>query len=242
MARVRELRYGADPSQFAELSIPVGIDGPVPVAVIVHGGFWRSRYDLALGRPLAVTLPPRGWAALNVEYRRVGNGGGFPPRWPMSAPPSTRWPPWRTPGPDARRRHRALGGWAAGGVGGDPHRTRRGRDRRRRPGRVLDLRRAASDRLGEGATQAFLGGTPGDVPERYDAASPIEHVPLGVPVLCVHGRRDVNVPIGQSEAFVAAAVAAGDDAELLVVDGDHFVVIDPARPAWAAVLEWLDHL
>ncbi len=81
---------------------------------------------------------------------------------------------------------------------------------------------------------------PDDVPERYDDASPIEHLPLGVPVLCVHGRDDTNVPIGQSERFVAAAQAAGDDATLEIVDGDHFVVIDPAAGAWAAVLGWLD--
>ena len=59
---------------------------------------------------------------------------------------------------------------------------------------VLDLRAAAGEQLGAGATQAFLGGGPDEVPERYDHASPIEHVPLGVPVLCVHGRDDANVP------------------------------------------------
>ena len=51
---------------------------------------------------------------------------------------------------------------------------------------------------------------------------------------------DTNVPIGQSERFVAAARAAGDDATLEIVDGDHFVVIDPAAGAWATVLGWLD--
>ena len=105
---------------------------------------------------------------------------------------------------------------------------------------VLDLRRAAADRLGNGAVQAFLGGGPADVPDRYDEASPIERLPLGVPVLCVHGRDDVDVPLGQSEAFVDVAVAAADRAELVTVDGDHFVVMDPAGGAWSTVLDWLD--
>ena len=74
----------------------------------------------------------------------------------------------------------------------------------------------------------------------YAAASPIDRLPLGVPLLCVHGRADDIVPISQSEDFVAAARAAGDDAELVAVDGDHFVVIDPASDAWAAVLDFLD--
>jgi dipeptidyl aminopeptidase/acylaminoacyl peptidase len=105
---------------------------------------------------------------------------------------------------------------------------------------VLDLRRAAIDRLGAGATQEFLGGEPTEVPERYDEASPIEHLPLGVPMLCVHGRADANVPLEQSEDFVAAAQDAGDSAELQAVDGDHFVVIDPSSDAWACALRWLD--
>ncbi|MFD1237097.1 alpha/beta hydrolase, partial [Pseudonocardia benzenivorans] len=72
------LAYGSDPSQFGELSLPpdgVDVRGTV---VVVHGGFWRARYDLALGRPLATTLASSGFAAWNVEYRRVGLGGGWP--------------------------------------------------------------------------------------------------------------------------------------------------------------------
>ena len=77
MIQCESVRYGDHPEQFAELLRPDG-DEPVPVAVIIHGGFWRAKWDLALGRPLADTLPARGWAALNIEYRRVGNGGGYP--------------------------------------------------------------------------------------------------------------------------------------------------------------------
>lgn len=238
---VREVRYGADPSQFAELSIPLGTDGPPPVAVVIHGGFWRSAYDLSLGRPLAATLPPRGWAALNVEYRRVGGGGGFAATLADVAAAIDALAALVEP-LDLTRvvtiGHSAggqLAAWAATRVDAAVAVTavvaQAG---------VLDLRRAAADRLGNGATQAFLGGEPSDVPERYDVASPIEQLPLGVPVLCIHGRGDANVPLSQSEAFVAVATASGDDAELITVDGDHFVLIDPASGAWSTVLDWLD--
>ncbi|MEJ7703545.1 MAG: alpha/beta hydrolase [Geodermatophilaceae bacterium] len=69
--------YGPDPSQFGELYLPRS-GGPFPVIVVIHGGFWRSAYDLSLGTPLAEDLAGRGYAAWNLEYRRLGNGGGWP--------------------------------------------------------------------------------------------------------------------------------------------------------------------
>ncbi len=69
-------RYGPHPAQFGELTRPEGTSrGTV---VVIHGGFWRARYDLSLGRPLAADLAARGYTAWNLEYRRVGNGGGWP--------------------------------------------------------------------------------------------------------------------------------------------------------------------
>ena len=68
--------YGEDPSQFGELTLPAG--RPRGVVVVLHGGFWKAEYDLDLGRPLAAALAAAGWAAWNLEYRRVGGGGGAP--------------------------------------------------------------------------------------------------------------------------------------------------------------------
>ena len=55
-------------------------DGPAPVAVVIHGGFWRAGYGRKLMRPLCEDLAERGWIAWNVEYRRLGHGsgGGWP--------------------------------------------------------------------------------------------------------------------------------------------------------------------
>ena len=72
-------RYGRHRSQVAELFLPSG-SGPHPVVVLIHGGCWRARYDRHLMDDLAGDLAARGWAAWNVEYRRVGPraGGGWP--------------------------------------------------------------------------------------------------------------------------------------------------------------------
>ena len=63
-----------------------------------------------------------------------------------------------------------------------------------------------------------------------------------MPVRCVHGTDDSTVPISQSRAYVAAARAAGDDAELVEVPGDHFALIDPRTPAWKRTVEVLTGL
>jgi len=255
---VQTLRYGEDQSQFVELTLPVSASGPLPVAVVIHGGFWRSAYALDLGRPLAATLPDRGWAALNIEYRRVGNGGGYPATLDDVAAAIdllavAGLAAAREKGLDLDLTRVVTIGHSAGGHLAAWAATRLGQD----PGSpgsgpavavsavvsqagVLDLRASARDGLGADAAQAFLGGDPDTVPGRYDEVSPIERLPLGVPTLCVHASADGNVPISQSERFVEAAEAAGDDTELSTVDGDHFVVIEPRDPSWALVLDWLD--
>ncbi|MBJ7340216.1 alpha/beta hydrolase [Mycolicibacterium sp.] len=225
--------YGDHPSQFAELSLPVGRD-LAPVVVIVHGGYWSAMYGLELGRPLAADLVGRGFAALNVEYRRVGGGGGWPQTGEdvAAAVDALRD---RAPGRLDLSRVVGLGhsaggqlaGWLAARRGGAVPLTgavlQAG---------VLDLVRGAEVGLGGGAVEGFLGGSPTERPDVYAQASPIARVPLGVPTVCVHGTTDSLVPIEQSQRFVAAATAAGDRAELQTFDGDHFDPITVGTPAW----------
>ena len=89
---------------------------------------------------------------------------------------------------------------------------------------------------------ALLGGSPGQVPARYAVADPVALLPTGVRVVCVHGTADDVVPISQSEAYVAAATAAGDDATLVRVPGGHFEHLDPATPDLDALREALARL
>lgn len=235
-----EIGYGDAPEQFGELTRPQGESRGV--VVVIHGGFWKAAYDLSLGRPLAESLAAEGWTAWNLEYRRVGNGGGVPATLDDVAA-----------GIDALADvdgldlstvltlgHSAgghLATWAAG----------RGRYERWRPARVqvtgvvsqagvLDLRAAHRDGLGGGAVEAFLGRPPGPADDDVD---PARQMPLDVPVVCVHGRDDAIVPLSQSSDYVAAASAAGAEAELVEVAGDHFVVIDTGSEAWSLTLEAL---
>ncbi|MGI4983644.1 MAG: alpha/beta hydrolase family protein [Janthinobacterium lividum] len=73
------LRYGDAPSQKVELFLPAG-QGPFPVAVLLHGGCWNSRYEgLPQLHAMAAGFARQGIAVWNVEYRRVDEaGGGYP--------------------------------------------------------------------------------------------------------------------------------------------------------------------
>jgi pimeloyl-ACP methyl ester carboxylesterase len=83
-----------------------------------------------------------------------------------------------------------------------------------------------------------MGGSPNDVPERYAAASPAALLPLGVRQVLVHGTDDRVVPFAFSEAYGAAAVARGDDARLVPLQGaGHFEPIDSTSPALRAIVE-----
>ncbi|MDP3893818.1 S9 family peptidase [Nocardioides sp.] len=239
---IERIRYGAHPAQFADLHRPAGDSRGV--VVVIHGGFWRAAYDLGLGEPLARSLAEEGWTAWNLEYRRVGNGGGAPATVDDVAA-----------GIDALADVADLDlgtvvtlGHSAGGHLAVWAATR-GRHPAWQPVRVpvtgviaqagvLDLRRARADRLGDGAVDAFLGGPTGD----DDRLDPARQLPLGVPVWCVHGREDDIVPLSQSAEFAARAQAAGGTAELVEVEGDHFVVIDPGTEAWRRTLRVLDGL
>src|SRR3954465_8731309 len=75
----RRLTYGPYRDQNAELFLPAG-DGPFPLVVVLHGGWWQARRTRTklYTRPLALCLVRHGFAVLNGESRRVGAGGGWP--------------------------------------------------------------------------------------------------------------------------------------------------------------------
>jgi acetyl esterase/lipase len=238
----RTIAYGDDPAQVAELTLPEGTTKGV--VVVIHGGFWKAAYDLSLGRPLAVSLAEHGWAAWNIEYRRVGDGGGDPVTFDDVAAAI-----------DALRdQHLPLDRVLAVGHSAGGHLATWAASRGRFPrwpakveltgvvsqAGVLDLGAAYDDDLGGGAVGNLLGHRPGPDDAPLD---PMAQVPLDVPVHCVHGTLDDTVPLSQSHAYVAAARAAGATAELTVIEGgDHFVVIDPASAAWRRTLAILDGL
>lgn len=228
--------YGDDPSQWVEVHEPSG--AARGTVAVIHGGFWRHQYDASLGDPLARDLAGRGWTALNVEYRRVGGGGGFPQTFDDVHAALHLAP---AEGPLVTLGHSAggqLATWAAARQrfvrwAGGPRVTHVVSQ-----AGVLDLTAAARDGLGGDAAEQLVGGAPDD--PAYDLVDPMRHLPLEVPVRALHARDDEDVPFAQSERYVAAARAAGGDAELVEVTGGHFDLIHPGSAAWGAVLAVLE--
>jgi len=243
-------RYGPHPDQFLELTLPDGA-GPRPVAVVLHGGFWRAAYGVDLARPLARSLADDGFAAVAVEYRRVGTGGGWPQTLEDVAAAVDALPEL----PEAGRLDLArvavvghsagghLAAWTAGrhrlpaGVPGAGPRVRVAAAVLQSG--VLDLDLAFEQGLGRDAVRALLGEAPDVVPDRYAVASPVRLLPTGADLLCVHAAADDDVPLSQTERYAAAAAAAGDAVEVRVVRGDHMLLIDPAGDPWHLVRDWL---
>ena len=238
-------RYGDDASQLAELFLPSAGPGPFPVVVVVHGGFWRARYDLSLMDRLCEDLAENGVAAWNLEYRRVGNGGGWPETFLDVAAGIDLLAELGAPldlGRVGAVGHSAGGHlalWAAGRArlpDGAPGASPRVRPRAvvSQAG-VCDLRLAAVTAPSDEPTRALLGGA-----DAFALASPRELVPLGVDQLVLHGDRDETVAIEIAHAYADAARAAGDPCELRVLPGvGHFEHIDASSEAWRTARDWL---
>jgi acetyl esterase/lipase len=221
--------YGALPDQVADLRLPQR-DGTHAVVMLLHGGFWRAQWRRDIMSALAVDLTLAGWATWNVEYRRVGAGGGVPQTlddvaaafdWLTSIDAPLDLTCVTALGHSAGG-HLAL--WLAG---------QRDLQLTVSLAGVSWLAEAARLRIGDDAVRDFCAGLPAEVPQTYALADPFAHLPLGVPQLLVHGDRDDRVPAQLSRQWTARSRETGDRCELMVLPGvDHFALIDPATDAW----------
>ncbi len=227
--------YGPDADHKADLLLPRG--EPRGVVVLLHGGFWRARFKRSLTAAIAIDLAARGWASWNVEYRRVGTGGGGDQ---TLADVSRAIDALVALGEPADGGNVIVIGHSAGG--------QLALCAARAPAvnavvslaGVCDMVSAAEHAIGDNAVVEFLGATPRDDPALYERTDPIQQLPTNKRVLLVHGDADDRVPVELSRDYAAAAAAARDSCELLELPGvDHFAVIDPRTATWTAIADKL---
>ncbi len=220
------LRYADHPRGFAELRLPQG-KGPFPLAVIYHGGCWKTGIaSQAYMAPLATRWQQQGIATLNVDYREVGDGGGWPGSfedWQASAALID----------EVVRRYPVKRGWV----------TLVGHSAGALPAlwlaRMTGLEGPAGSRLPVPVAGAIVLDGPGDVgderppqsvPERYRAISPSVIPPRFERVLFVQAK--LPAPSAATQAALAsegAAVTVRENPQ-----ASHFAIITPGNPVYQA--------
>ena len=245
------IAYGKEPHQFGDLRLPPG-PGPHPVVVVVHVGFWRAKYDLEHVGHLCADLTRRGYATWSLEYRRVGNeGGGWPGTFLDVARGTEFLSTLAQSRPLSLSRvvflghsaggHLAL--WAAARHRIVPHEPLYTGGHFMPRGvvalaGVVDLARAYELHLSNDAVVGLLGGTPAQVPERYELGSPAELAPVNIQQILIHSIEDDTVPVSLSTEYHARATALRDPVRLITLPGaGHFEVINPLSREWPQVVE-----
>jgi acetyl esterase/lipase len=229
------VKYGSDENQFIDLRLPKAQDSH-PLVIVIHGGYWRARYDLLYAGHLCSALSATGIATANLEYRRVGNaGGGWP--WTFTDIRAAYQFLIQKGYHYGFDRHRvAVLGHSAGAQLAlclAAHET--AIQSAISLAGVLNLQEAYKLHLSNDAVAEFLGGTPSQVKDHYREADPMK-LRIAARQWIVHGLGDDVVPPAFSRAYVAARKKARENARLLeIAAAGHFDLVDPRSATWKEI-------
>jgi acetyl esterase/lipase len=244
--------YGDDPEQFADLYLPTtrpNDPAGYPVIILIHGGCWGAQYGLTQLGQFSQTFADLGIAVWSLEYRRIGNGGGWPETFLDVAAGADLL---RTTADEhalnldrvvavghSAGGHLAL--WLAARAKLAPESPIYTLDPLPLAGVVAlagipDLVDADAKNICRGAVPQLLDGLPADFPERYRDGSPSAFLPLGVPQHLIIGTLDQAVPLAHNEIYVEAARQQGDDVQFTVLpDIGHFEIVTTGSVVWSMV-------
>ena len=232
--------YGSNKSQFLDVRVPTS-GAPNPVLLFVHGGYWRAQYDLVHAGHACAALTKAGIATFNLEYRRVGDGGGWPTTFDDVR---VAWGHLQQRAIEYASRYNldmdrvAVAGHSGGGQLALWLAARGARllSAVSLAG-VVDLRRAHELHLSNDAVLELLDGPPEKVPERYRDTDPAR-LKIRTPQLIIHGNKDDVVPPEMSRDYVRDKQRKAEQVTLLEIPGaDHFALVDPQSKAWPKVQE-----
>jgi pimeloyl-ACP methyl ester carboxylesterase len=223
------IAYGPEPLEFGDLRVPRG-DGPFPLALVLHGGYWQAMYNLIHTGHLCEALREAGIASWNLEYRCLGVPGG---EWPAAAQDLEQALAHRDTLPFDHDGRTVLVGHSAGG--------QLALWAAKQSGLPVVALAPVSD-VGDAVERRGPDSAPGRfmAPEKFADGSPIELLPLGSRQIVIHGTADDSVPY---EMSVRYAAAAKDEAELVTLaNAGHFEPIDPQAPQFAETLAAIQKL
>ncbi len=216
-----------------DLFAPRDASGSFPAVVVLHGGGWTAGSHDQL-RPLAGALASQGYVVATVGYRMAPRH-----RYPaqiQDAKCAVRW--LRANAQRCQIDSERIGalGFSAGahlalllglteaqdgleGDGGNPGQSSRVQAVVNISG-PTDLRRPDLPESTRLIVADFLGGTREQLPELYQAASPVAFVHRGAsPVLTIHGTADAVVPYEQAQLLHTALRKARVRSQLTTIHG-----------------------
>lgn len=204
-----------------------------PVAVVVHGGSWSDLSNPSYMADVAIDLARYGLAVWVPTYRGLEGPGGWPETFQDVSDAVDFVPQLAQPGrftPDLEQVHllgHSAGGhlatWAAsrhklpaGSPGAQPGINARSVTSM---AGLYDLTLAAELDGGSLVRELMGGVTPQEDPQRYNWASPADHLPLGIAVNALHGSADQIIPLQAVEGFLEDLQAKGDPGVVEVLPG-----------------------
>lgn len=258
------IQWGADPErQTGQLFLPdpqhwSGADPQptYPVIMFIHGGGWTDKSGPLYCEAAARDLARYGVTVWLPTYRGTPSPGG----WPMTFQDVSdaldhvaRLGEHADFRPDLDRVH--LTGHSAGGHlaawvaardqlpasmpgGRNPHDDARLSVRSTTPlAGVLDFEKAVNEDNDQWVVDV-MGGRPEELPERYRALSPIDRLPMDIPVNVLHGKADTEVPVSTLRDYISKHASTGNAGRVVLMDGvEHNDWVDIHHRAWAVARE-----
>ena len=244
------LSYGTDSLQFGDLRLPESEDLS-PVIMIIHGGCWRSSYNLSLMDSMSHELANVGYATWNIEYRRTEDlGGGWPgtftdisaalayinviaEKYPIDLENII------VTGHSAGG-HLALFQGAQSKLSNESELKVEGLPSIKgivSLAGITDLSSYYSPSGCGSNVKNLMGGLPNEETEKYQEGAPISHLPLGIPQILINGASDNIVPLSHIMPYFEKAIDLGDPIQLVTIQGaGHFEVITPGSIAWSEII------
>lgn len=248
------IAYGSDAQQFGELRVPAG-EGPFPVVVLIHGGCWLADFDYRHATRVAAALVHEGYAVWTIEYRRLGNGGGWPQTFLDVARAADHLQVLARERPLDLQRVITVGHSAGGQLAlwlAGRHKLPRGSELYapqplavRGVVGLAPITDLESYRIGppdscNASVDVLLGGSPQRRARRYAQTSPRALLPLGVPQWLVYGEHDRIVTPTSIGSYVHDALSRGDVVTPLAMpEAGHFELMAPQAPALPLLLQTL---